>query len=136
MVGSTATFTTELTETACAECGIVFAVPDAWDRTKRREGGSFFCPNGHKLTYGEGENAKLKRQLKAAESRRESLSTCLTAERDQHDATRRSLAARKGQITRMKNKLMGGTCTECELVFPNLGEHYAEQHPDFATRDA
>ena len=49
----------ELTATGCAKCGVIFALPSAFVISLRQTGESFYCPNGHPLTYGEGETKPL-----------------------------------------------------------------------------
>jgi len=42
--------------TSCCSCGIRFGIPNSYDDALRRNGESFHCPNGHKLTYSSGKN--------------------------------------------------------------------------------
>lgn len=44
----------------------------------------------------------------------------------------RRLAATKGVVTRIKNRVGKGVCPCCKRTFPNLGAHMSEKHPDWA----
>lgn len=55
--------TLTLEKTECCQCGITFAVPEGWLKSKRESGDGFHCPNGHPLVFGKGENSKLKEAL-------------------------------------------------------------------------
>jgi len=35
----------------CSQCGILFGVPETWYQDRRRNHGTFFCPNGHQLHF-------------------------------------------------------------------------------------
>lgn len=46
----------------CANCGIIFGIPDDFDDRRREDGGSFYCPNGHTISYHESESTKQKKR--------------------------------------------------------------------------
>jgi hypothetical protein len=54
---------------SCANCGVVFCLPDALYEARRRDGGDFYCPNGHCLGYrptkSEKRIAELEEELAA-----------------------------------------------------------------------
>lgn len=35
----------------CAECGIIFAIPDSYDKRRADDGKTFYCPNQHRMSY-------------------------------------------------------------------------------------
>ena len=35
----------------CADCGIVFCMPKGLADARHRDGGAFYCPNGHSLSW-------------------------------------------------------------------------------------
>lgn len=54
----------------CASCGIVFIVPADWIAARRKDSATFYCPNGHYLSFREGrdlrrENEVLRQDLQA-----------------------------------------------------------------------
>ncbi len=88
----------ELTQAECASCGIPFAMPTSLEESLRKSGGTFFCPNGHNLTYGDGENEELKKQVKYQGS-------SIRNQYEQIERQGKSISNRDGQITKLRNKL-------------------------------
>jgi len=114
----------------CAACAIQFAVPERFDRKRQETGDSFWCPNGHSLSY-KGELAELRRKLVSKE-------TQLTAANDQRraaeqdaDTARRQAAAARGQVTRLKNRVGNGVCPCCNRTFRQLAAHMRTKHPGY-----
>lgn len=131
--------TITLTVTECCICGIKFAIPEAMLAQRRRTGERFYCPNGHSLAYTKSELDDLKDQLLQTTKKLEAAETSLRIERRTRERTeqvaehyKRSRAAVKGQLTRAKQRISAGTCPCCEAVFPDLGAHMAEAHPEYA----
>jgi transposase-like protein len=109
----------------CSNCGCLFGLPERWVAQLRREGGKFFCPNGHSLSYPKyTEVERLKKQLDAERRRSEYLSNLADAERRGHSAT-------KGKLTKLKNRVGAGVCPCCNRTFQDLQRHMLGQHPDF-----
>ena len=100
-------------------CGIRHAIPSELSDHLDR-GGRAYCPLGHSYVQAE---PTLEQRLAAAEAR-------LVAEQDQHDATRRSLAATKGQVTRIKRRVHRGVCPHCTRTFADLVRHMETKHPE------
>lgn len=122
-------YTGDLTILTCW-CGITHAVPDSLrdEQMRQHNAGrsnvlSIYCPLGHThVPSGEGESAKLKRQL-AFE--RDQLAQA-RAERDQIEASRRAI---KGQVTKLRKRVVAGTCPfGCRRHFTNLERHVATKH--------
>ncbi len=131
----TLTYSTTLDVISCGDCEIPFALPSSLHRSRKQDGGSFWCPNGHKIGYSESENARLRKELKAKERQRKFLDGALTHARDQQQAAERSAAARKGVITRLKNRAAAGICPCCNRHFANVERHMTSQHPGYAQSD-
>lgn len=123
---STLTYNDTLQIIECGDCHISFAIPVDMYRNRTRDGKSFWCPNGCKISYHDDENAKLKRRLQAAEA-------AATHAQDQRLAAERSKAAIKGQLTKTKNRVANGVCPCCNRSFVDLASHMAGQHPDYAS---
>lgn len=86
------------TET-CITCDIRFVVPDEFQRKRKEDHKSFFCPKGHSQYYpGESEKEKLKRLLKSAE--------------DRYMSVRGSNIALRAVVTRQKNKALAPVTVE------------------------
>lgn len=112
----------------CAACGVLFAAPKALLEACRFDGDSFFCPNGHSLTYNSRQK-KLEAELKRAKDR-------LAGERARADQTEASLRATKGVVTKQRKKLekvVAGVCPvdDCHRHFKNLRLHIETKHPDY-----
>ncbi len=45
------TATIDLKEVCCAQCGVLFAIPETLQKELLRTHASFYCPNGHYLFY-------------------------------------------------------------------------------------
>lgn len=116
----------------CVNCAMPFQMPEAFrERALADHSRSFYCPAGHSQHYtGETREQQLDRRLAWAKSRE-------TALRDQYEAEKRSAAAYKGQVTRVRNLVAKGICpvAGCRRNFTNVREHMATQHPDFHTHD-
>lgn len=124
----------ELTTDVCAWCGVLFAAPKHLIAARRKDGETFYCPNGHSLRFnrGEPEAERLRRQL---EEERD-WSARLAAERDQ---TKAALRAQRARATRFKNdrdrerkRMEAGVCPCCNRTFRQLARHMRSQHPEFA----
>lgn len=121
------TYTNTLTVVECCTCSVDFAMPVEMDRRRREDHGWFFCPAGHKQHYtGHSETEQLRARLRTAE-RSEAFY------RDQGASARRSAAAQKGQVTRIRNLIAKGICpvAGCRRNFTNVREHMATEHPDY-----
>lgn len=38
-------------EVPCAQCGIIFGLPDVYEHQLREDHATFYCPNGHSLRF-------------------------------------------------------------------------------------
>lgn len=115
----------------CAQCGVIFGVPNDFDNRRRDDGRSFYCPNGHSVSYRESEADKQKKRADDLDRRLKSAWKHI-AEQDQELTTKdRQIAARKGQVTKLRNAARNGQCPCCGKVFVHLERHMAKQHPEF-----
>jgi len=113
----------------CCKCGIAYAVPVNWKKTKQEDHSEFCCPNGHKQYYpGETEAEKLKKQL--AQEKTRSAMYLRQAARNE-----RRVSAQKGVTTKLKKRIKNGVCPCCNRSFINLMRHMSTQHPEFSTKD-
>lgn len=132
----------ELETVSCYQCGILFAVEASVRQRWQREGGVFYCPNGHRQGYVETDVQRLTKQLEAAKqevaeaTKRELFAKYnATAERAAREQTERQLRARKGINTRLRNRIRCGVCPCCRRNFENLSRHMKTKHPHFAADD-
>jgi hypothetical protein len=126
----TLTYSGTLVMTTCW-CGINHAVPEElfnfMERQHRdgRKQQGIHCPLGHTWTFaGEGEAAKLERELEAARRSRRATQDLLHAEERSHAATR-------GHLTRTRRRVANGVCPCCGRTFKQLARHMKAKHPEF-----
>jgi hypothetical protein len=125
-------FTVEMEAITCSECGIVFAFDANYMQRRRRDHQTFYCPRGHSQYFpGESDVEQLKKQLKLERHAADQLRAEVTYERDQREATERSLRGTRAALTRTKNRIAAGVCPCCSRSFQNLAEHMANKHPAF-----
>jgi len=108
----------------CCNCGIAFGMPEDFRKRKLREGGSFYCPNGHGQHYRETDEKKLKRQLSREKAIHDQTIASLRE-------TKGKLRAEKGHRTRLKKRINNGVCPCCNRSFQNLHNHMKNQHPRY-----
>lgn len=122
---STQTYTAQLNILACATCRMDFGILPEFMRDRRRDHRNFYCPQGHVNHYpGESDTEQFRRQRDSARARATHLS-------DQLESEKRSKAAIKGHLTRIKRRIANGVCPCCQRNFKNVRDHMASQHPDF-----
>jgi|ERR1700761_62033 len=131
-----------LESVSCSKCNIFFAVEASVRQRWQREGGTFYCPNGHSQIYRETDTARLQKQLEVARNdiaeatRRELFAKAnAAAERAAREATERQLVARKAANTRLRNRVKNGACPCCNRNFENLQRHMKTKHPTFKADD-
>ena len=118
---ATYVYSTILVSVDCGDCGIPHGLPQNLQAARAADGGSWYCPNGHRISYHETESQKYKRLYKAAEDRR----AAVAAERDQAQA---SLRATKGVVTKLRNRTAAGECPFCGAHVYQLSRHVTRQH--------
>lgn len=126
----------ELYAWVCPSCGVLYGLPKAFADRLRENGGHYFCPNGHRLSWKVTEADKLRAALKDAERDREWYKDAEKREREGRQAAERSASAYKGQTTRLRKRAINGVCAFCNRHFANVERHVASKHstetPDVA----
>lgn len=112
----------------CPSCGVIFGIPDDYDDRRRDDGRTFYCPNGHHVSYLETEADRLRKEA-------ERLRTKVLAQMDQTRAAEREAAEAKAAEVRLRWRVGNGVCPCCQRTFPGLAAHVANKHPEFLTRD-
>jgi hypothetical protein len=116
-------------EIDCCNCGITFTMPDwFYERAQNDSAIMFYCPQGHSQHYAKSRVTKLQERLERAEARERHA-------KDQLEASERSKAAIKGQVTKLKKRAKAGVCPCCNRSFVQLQKHIAGQHPDFKVEE-
>jgi hypothetical protein len=124
------TFT--LVDTTCHQCGVLFAVPDWFDKARREDHQTFHCPNGHMLAYRTSELDKARTELAKTQGQLTRAQGTITHLRDQVSAAERQVSAHKGQVTRLRKRVANGVCPCCSRTFADVARHMATKHPDYA----
>ena len=116
----------------CYRCGIHFGLPDDFDDCRRKDGGIFYCPNGHPQIYSDSinaENRELKREIERERQKYRLLhATNLAVEV--------SLRSTRGVVTKQRKKLArvsNGVCPCCNRTFKQLARHMACKHPEYVS---
>lgn len=127
---------TELELTTCCACGVAFAFPVMLMRKRLNDHQTFYCPNGHHLSFPGKSDAE------KAQAEVEKYRALLKKEREyaagvvsERNAAQRSLIATKAAHTRTKNRIANGVCPCCHRSFVELQKHMASQHPDYETKE-
>lgn len=95
----------------CARCALPFGVTGRFDRQRREDHRSFFCPHGHSNYYPhETEQEKLKRKA-------EMLADQVRMEREQREKAERQL-----------KRVEKGVCPKCNRCFKNVERHMKSKH--------
>lgn len=122
----------ELETMECISCFVVFGVPRGFVDRRRKDTQTFYCPNGHSMSWKEGEADKLRRErdrLKQDAARLEEEKN--TAWRTATEQRERAEAAEKRE-TRLKKRAAAGSCPCCNRNFANLASHIKAKHPELA----
>jgi len=120
-----ATYSVELRDMTCGECGVPFAMPEHLHADRRAHGGLFYCPNGHARCYRESDVKRLERQLAEAQRTNTGL-----AERVRDAQTAKAKA--EAERDRLSKRVRAGVCPCCKRSFTNLRRHMATKHAELA----
>lgn len=118
----------------CHQCAIPFGIPERFQRARREDRETFYCPNGHGAAYRKSEADKLRAELDQMKADRDWQATTAQWARDDADRERRSHSATKGQLTRAKKRAIAGACPCCSRSFVDVRRHMANKHPGEAVR--
>jgi len=119
----------ELERTTCYQCGVEFASPALEQR--RRDGKSFWCPNGHCQCWTETESSRLRKEL---EKTKEYLSSAQVDRDVARNDAKWARATAKGNATKLRNikeRIGRGVCPCCNRTFVQLARHMADKHPKY-----
>jgi len=120
----TVTFETE----TCYRCGILFAMPAEIRQRKLREGGDFYCPNGHGQHYAKTTEQRLREQLERERNktiREQSAREQIQAEVNELRKKNNKII---GKLSRVYKRVRNGVCPCCNRHFDNLEGHMKTKH--------
>jgi hypothetical protein len=106
----------------CPTCFVAVAAPIDYIANRRKDGRTFYCLNGHHLSWAETETDRLKKQVETAKASEQFW-------RERAEAEQRSHAGTKGELTKTKKRVTHGVCPCCNRQFQNVRRHMLTQHP-------
>lgn len=117
-------YTKAYTSMECGECGVSFALTDDFIARRRADHRDFYCPNGHNRYWPQESELERERRLrKQAEARSTHYS-------DQMEAEKRSAAAVRGHLTRLRKRIAAGVCPWCQRTVKQMADHVQDKHPE------
>lgn len=119
----------------CPNCFIEFAVPPRLIQERRIDKESFYCPNGHSMSFQQSELDRVKTELDRAKRDLKWAREAADRNRERANKTERQLRATKGALTRVKKRVGKGVCPCCNRTFINVQRHMASQHPQYSDED-
>ena len=119
----------------CPVCFIYYSGPKAMFEARRADGKSFYCPNGHSLSYRDNENDRIRQERDRLKQNAAYLEAETLRLQEAREAAERRASAMKGQVTRLKNRAANGVCPCCNRTFANLQRHMAAKHAGFAIEE-
>lgn len=118
----------------CSECSSPIAMDPGFQRQRRNDHGTFYCPAGHSQHYpGKSDAEKEREAREQAEQRLAWMNTRRIRAEQDAESHRRSAAAYKGQVTKLRRRVADGICPvpTCRRTFANVARHVEGQHPDY-----
>lgn len=113
--------TIQMVDMTCPSCGVSYAMPASLRAEREKDGRSFYCVNGHSLSYHETEAMRLRKMLDAANKDNTAMAQQV---RDAQLAEQRAVDEAK----RIKRRVKAGVCPCCNRTFQNLARHMATKH--------
>ena len=128
-VATTITVSLDLVPLNCYSCGVWFAIPADLQRSRTRNGKSFWCPNGHAQVFRGGEVEQLKERLAAArDAARLEANRAEGLERERLRLAN-DLMDQAKEHKRVLRRANAGVCQHCRRHFENVDRHVAKVHP-------
>lgn len=93
------------------------------EKKRREDGGTFYCPNGHSLTFGNSENSQLRRERDSLKQETARLASVA-------DAAERRARAAEAKSKRQLRRAGAGLCPCCNRSFANVTRHMKTKHPN------
>lgn len=111
----------------CCNCGVPFFLPLYLQKRLLETHKSFYCPNGHSMSYtGKTEAQKLQDKLVELQNQANK------REQELQDKWLDTLGE-KNKLEKQLKKVHNGTCPCCKRSFQNLERHMQSKHPELVT---
>lgn len=118
----------------CVGCGIWFGVDEYFDNERRKDKRTFFCPNGHPMSFGEGEADRVRKQLAEKQRELDQERQRVAMERQMRIDTENTLLKERKEHKRQSKRIHAGVCPCCNRTFQNVARHMATKHPERTTK--
>ena len=109
---------------SCVNCGVIYGVDAEFEAARRRDGKTFYCPNGHAMSFTETDAMRLKQERERNARLTASLDQSYAALAEEEKRRR----AKEREIARLQKRIQNGVCTQCHRHFANLERHMASKH--------
>lgn len=126
----------------CITCFIRFMVPKGFTARRREDKATFYCPNGHQMSYTQSEADRLRAAMQKQQQATEAAKVEAERERkwrregaEERKVLERRLSAQRGVTTRLKNRVANGVCPCCNRTFVNLQRHMQTKHAGFTVEE-
>lgn len=113
-----------MTQTECPECGMAFAITERFEQERRKDGGTFYCPAGHRQHYGDGKVEIQRREIERLKQNEARLI-------DEANEAKALAEKADAHAKRISKRAAAGTCPCCSRTFSNMAEHLKKMHPKF-----
>lgn len=127
--GNTTAEVIDFTLETCCACGIPFFMPTYhYKRLLANKGESFYCPNGHSMSFtGPTEAQKLKEQLEKVKQEKD---------KQEQELQNKWLDAlgEKYKLEKQLKRIHKGVCPCCNRSFQNLKRHMETKHPEIKVK--
>ena len=129
----------DLVVQTCINCGVRFAMDEAYNNRKLDDHTDFCCPNGHQQHYtGEREVDRLRKETENLRMQLANSRSWAQAETQRTEEARRQAAAARGVATKMRKqrdkiqaRVKHGVCPCCKRTFKQLAAHMKGKHPNY-----
>lgn len=94
-----------LHEEHCIACGVRFGIDEQFQVSLKRSKATYYCTNGHGMSYIKSEAEDLREELGKKDARIENLRQALVDRGVLYDKLVRSMRAMRGALTRAKREV-------------------------------
>lgn len=113
-------------------CDAIVYLPSGTVEKMRRTHEWWYCYRGHSQRFSsESREEKLKKELAAMTKYRDNGKQLLRWKEEELQMEKRSKAAIKGQVTKIKKRVKNGVCPCCNRSFEDLRDHMSTKHPTY-----
>lgn len=113
----------------CCSCGILFAVPTDWIDARRADKASFYCPNGHSLSYQVSTLEKVKQEKERVEREMQSK---LNEANHALLVVQKECESERRKRRKIEARISKGVCPCCNRTFSNIQQHMSTKHKEYA----